>query len=664
MGKVSRVESAWIPMRDGCRLAARLWIPDGAERVPVPAILEYLPYRLHDFTRLRDEGIHGYYAAHGYAGVRVDIRGTGNSGGLLEDEYTQQELDDGVEAIHWLAAQPWCSGAVGMTGFSWGGFNALQVAALRPAPLKAIVTACSTDDRYADDIHAMGGCLITDKLKWASNMSGFNSLPPDPAVAGADWRSQWLERLDRQKPWFIEWLSHQRRDAYMRHGSIAENYADVECAVYAVGGWADAYTNAVFRLLSGLSCPRKGLVGPWAHGWPHGTGPGPLIGYLQETLRWWDYWLKGIETGIMQEPMLRVWMQSSVPPAHRYETRPGRWVAENAWPSDSVSPRSWVLNRGSLDDAPSGTAVLTARTPQLLGLHGGEWCPYGMDAEMALDQRAEDGQSIAFESGPLPADVEILGFPVVELELAVDRPVAFVVARLNDVWPDGSSTLVSYGMRNLTHDDRHETVTPVEPGRRQTLRLDLNAVAHAFPRGHRIRLALSTTYWPLVWPSPESVELSVFTGVSRLVLPARPPLESDGALAAFGPPEQAVPGPHAVLEPPGRRRIVRQDVREGESIVEAFKSRGRTWLGDLDLTICGSGSEMLRLRENEPLSARHESHYTMTLERAGLRIRTEADTVLTATNSDFLVAATLEAFEGEALVFARTWNRRIARDGV
>ncbi|MDX1576197.1 MAG: CocE/NonD family hydrolase, partial [Kiloniellales bacterium] len=179
---VREIETAWIEMPDGCRLAARLWLPEDAEQSPVPAILEHLPYRRRDYTRLRGDEMHRYFAGHGYAGVRVDIRGSGDSDGILEDEYLQQELDDAVAVIDWLAWQPWCSGLVGMTGISWGGFNALQVAALRPPPLKAVITACSTDDRYADDVHYMGGCLITENLEWASTMFGFNARPPDPEV--------------------------------------------------------------------------------------------------------------------------------------------------------------------------------------------------------------------------------------------------------------------------------------------------------------------------------------------------------------------------------------------------------------------------------------------------------------------------------------------------
>ncbi|MCL2430461.1 MAG: CocE/NonD family hydrolase, partial [Alphaproteobacteria bacterium] len=288
---VREIEHLLIPLSDGTRLAARIFLPTDAEADPVPAILEYLPYRKRDGTWERDALTHPYLAGHGYAAVRVDIRGSGESGGLLDDEYSARELADGVEVIAWLAAQPWCDGAVGMMGISWGGFNALQIAALRPPALRAIITICSTDDRYRDDVHFMGGAVLTAKVGWASFLFGAMGHPPDPALVGEAWREMWRARLEHLPFFLAKWFGHQRRDGYWKHGSVCEDYAAIACPVYAVGGWTDGYTNAIPRLLSGLSVPRKGLIGPWAHAYPHFAKPGPQIGFLQEALRWWDHWL-------------------------------------------------------------------------------------------------------------------------------------------------------------------------------------------------------------------------------------------------------------------------------------------------------------------------------------------------------------------------------------
>jgi putative CocE/NonD family hydrolase len=346
---IREIENTWISISDGCRLAARIWLPVEAESQPVPAILEYIPYRKNDGTALRDSIRHPYFAGHGYACVRVDMRGSGDSDGILYDEYLPQEQDDALEVLRWIAAQPWCTGAVGIIGKSWGGFNGLQIAARRPPELKAVISLCSTDDRYADDVHYMGGCLLaSEMLSWASVMLAYNARPPDPRFVGERWREIWLERLEQSPPFIEAWLRHQRRDEFWQHGSVCENYADITCPVYAVGGWADGYSNAIFRLLSGLPGPRKGLIGPWAHEYPEVALPGPAIGFNQECLRWWDYWLKGHDTGIMDEPMLRVWLQESVPPQTHYDFRPGRWVVEPAWPTPHLAPQTYWLHEARL----------------------------------------------------------------------------------------------------------------------------------------------------------------------------------------------------------------------------------------------------------------------------------------------------------------------------
>ena len=348
---IREIENVWIPMSDGCRIAARIWMPKTAGQEPVPAILEYIPYRKRDFMRARDEPIHRYFAMNGYASVRVDVRGSGDSEGVLHDEYTPQEHEDALEIITWIAAQGWCTGAVGMMGISWGGFNALQVAALKPQALKGVITLCSTDDRYADDAHYMGGCLLNENMQWGSILTLYSALPPDPQIVGERWRAMWRERLEALEPFPALWLRHQWRDDYWKHGSVCEDYGAIDCAVYAIGGWADGYSNAVPRLMASLACPRKGLIGPWAHVFPHDGVPGPAIGFLQEAVRWWDHWLKGRETGIMDGPALRIWMQESVAPQPQYDVWPGRWVAEDTWPSERIQPLRLDIPGGRVEMA-------------------------------------------------------------------------------------------------------------------------------------------------------------------------------------------------------------------------------------------------------------------------------------------------------------------------
>ena len=374
-GRIRTVELAWIPMSDGRRLAARLWLPVDAEQDPVPAILEYIPYRRRDGTRPRDEETHAWVAAQGYACARVDIAGSGDSDGLLLDEYLQQEQDDAVEIIAWLAGQPWCSGKVGMIGISWGGFNGLQVAARQPPALKAVISIASTVDRYADDVHFMGGALLADNMDWGAAFFTYAALPPDPEMVGGGWRKQWLERLEVLRPFPPLWLAHQRRDDFWKHGSVCENYAAIKCPVLGVSGWADGYTAAVFRLAENLSGPCKGLVGPWGHLYPHRGVPGPAIGFLQECVRWWDRWLKGKPTGVEQDPTLRLWLQDSVPPQSHYDHRPGRWIGLESWPAPEIEEARLALNAREVSSRrrrsrPAADPALRPRRPASLAANG------------------------------------------------------------------------------------------------------------------------------------------------------------------------------------------------------------------------------------------------------------------------------------------------------
>jgi len=660
------VEDTFIPLSDGCRLAARIWRPADGERQPVPAILEYLPYRKNDMTAERDASTHSYFAGHGFAGVRVDLRGSGESDGLLTDEYLQQELDDGVEVLRWIGRQPWCSGAVGMIGISWGGFNGLQIAALRPPELKGVVTICSTDDRYADDVHHMGGCLLLDNLSWASTMFDQNACPPDPAVVGERWREMWLDRLEGSGLWLETWLKHQRRDDYWKHGSICEDFEAVQCPVYAVSGWADGYCNAVFRLLKGLKVPRKGLVGPWAHKYPHLGEPGPAIGFLQECLRFFDHWLKGLDTGIMDEPMLRVWMQDSVPPSTRYEVRPGRWVAEPAWPSPNIVESDYLLTPGhDLVPAPATveSAALGINSPLSTGLYAGKWCSYNAPPDLPHDQRDEDGGALVFGTARLDAAVEICGQPTVTLDLAADQPVAMVAVRLIDVGPNDEATRVSYGVLNLTHRDSDDHPEPLEPGRRYRVTVQLKHIAQRFRAGHSIRVSISTVYWPLIWPAPAPVKLMVFTGESRLSLPLRPPRpDEDAALRPFEEPAGASPVRKTLIQPTRQHWTVQRDLAQDKTTLEVLNDEGTFRLDDINLEISNKTTECYSFNSADYNSLRGWVEWDRTLRREDWRVQIVTRTLLTSDATQFRIRATLDAFENDSRVFAKSWDTAIPRD--
>ena len=665
---VRRIDHEWIPMPDGTRLSARIWLPDDAEEHPVPAILEAIPYRKGDGTTIADEGRHPWFAANGYAGVRLDIRGSGDSEGVLRDEYLEQEQDDAVAAIAWLAAQPWCSGKVGMIGYSWGGFAALQVAARRPPELGAIVTVDSTDDRYADDVHYMGGCLLAYYLfSWAMSMHVYAALPPDPAVVGDRWREMWQERLESAHPMIEPWLTHQVRDDYWRHGSVCEDFGAITAPVLAVSGWADGYRSAVLRLLEGLSCPRKGLIGPWSHTYPmEPQAPGPAIGFLQECRRWFDHWLKGIDTGVMDEPALRVWLQESVPPRPTYATRPGRWVSEPGWPSASVVSSELHLTEHRLVPERSDRgSVLRHVASELHGSEAGDWDPFGEPADMPPDQRAEDGLCLAFTSDPLDSPVDLLGVPVARLAISVDRPVAMLAVRLCDIDPDGRSTLITRGLLNLTHRLGHDRAVPVEPGAGMTVDVPMKAIGQRIPAGHRLRLSVSTGYWPWAWPSPEPVVLELDTAGSSLVVPQRKVVDDEPELRPFDPPELA-PRPRVdVVRLEGGDHTLARSIASGEHVLVHRYPHERSVLpGGVEVESREPDIFTIRVGDPQSASVRCERLRAIARPETGWRIRLEIDGEMTADDRQFHVWTALRAYEGGSCIFTRAWSFDVPRDGV
>ncbi len=656
-------EDMGIVMHDGCRLSARVWLPEDAERHPVPAVLEYIPYRKRDGTLPRDEMIHPYVAGHGYACVRVDMRGNGDSEGLMSDEYTQQEMEDALVVIDWLSRQPWCSGAVGMMGKSWGGFNCLQAAFNQPPALKAVVSVCATTDRFADDIHYKGGCLLGENFGWGAVMLSYSSRPPDP-VLRPDWREMWLDRLEHEPSLAPRWAALQERAAYWKHGSVGEDYARMQTPVLIWGGWADNYMNTVAHLVENVPAPCKGIVGPWVHQYPHTAVPGPQVGFLQIALRWWDRWLKGISNGAEDDPAYRVWMMDSAPPDASARHRPGHWVAEAEWPSARVAPQVLSLMPGHGEAASHGylgqgevAGFATAiATPQHLGLQAGEFFPMGLNAEMPGDQRRDDAMSVCFDGDPLSEGLDLLGAAEVSLRLSSNKPLGFVVARLCDVAPDGASVRIAHGMLNLCHRDSMEHPRAMVPGEVVSVTFRLDQMAYRLAPGHRLRLALSNSYWPFVWPSPEAGALTLSGGSLRLPVHA-------GSSAEWSPPpaEHAAPWKHRVLRAGKTRRSVEEDLIGGTYALVVEDD-----LGDAENLTHGlcSGETMTErweIRPDDPQSARALHVWEQRLSRGEWSVRTRAEAEMTGNATDLRMTAHLRAWEGEVLVFERRWDDRVPR---
>lgn len=652
-----------IAMPDGCKLAARIWQPRSGD--PVPAILEYLPYRKGDNTLARDAVRAPFIAARGYAYVRVDIRGSGESEGVMRDEYTAQEIQDGCDIIAWLAAQPWCDGNVGMVGISWGGFNGLQIAAERPPALKAVVSLSSTDDRYADDVHYMGGTLLIDQISWASHMFAINTLPPDPALVGDKWRQLWMERLTGSGLWLKNWMAHPHRDAFWKHGSVCENISRIEVPVYAVSGWADGYCRTVFRLMETLTGPKKGLIGPWAHKYPHLGSPGPAIDWNSEELRWWDQWLKGQDTGIMEEPTLRLYMQDHAAPASHYPSRAGRWVEEPAWPSPNIVAKAFTPDvNGELvaEGEPCRTGTITHTSPAWVGLMAGKWCSYANPGDQPVDQRRDDAGSLTFDTAPLESPLDIAGDAALEMTFQVDKPVAQVAVRLSDIAPSGSATRVSYGLLNLTHRDSHEHPEALVPGENYRVSVPFKHVAQSFRAGHRLRLAISTSYFPMAWPAPEPVTLTLDLSATRLVLPVRRETPQAPAPRDLGCPCGAPPMAAETLSPAHCDWQIIDDLATGGVRVEITDDAGAVRIEDNGLTIASSTRESYAFEAQDWSSFRALVVSDQSMSRDDWRIESRTETEFSSTPSHFRIRARLVAKERGEIAHEQSWDCEIPRE--
>jgi predicted acyl esterase len=504
---------AWVPMRDGVKLAGTFFLPDSGG--PFPVIMEALPYRkddltasyFHEYRRLRDEG--------GYAVARIDVRGTGSSQGLAVDEYPAQEQKDLCEVIAWLAGREWCSGSVGMYGASDSGFNSIQVAAEQPPALKAIIAIYATDDRYNDDVHYWGGARrALDFVDYPTYMVAMNALPPTPAIAGSAWREQWKERVDRLEPWVLRWLQEQVQGPYWRHGSLRPDYDRIACPVMMIGGWADGYRNSPWRMMERLLVPKRLLMGPWSHRAAEASLPGPRIDWVPEMLRWWDRWLKDEANGVDAEPPITLFVRRSTKPEPDLDSMRGEWRYEAGWPLERGVEQEFRLS-----DAVARNDADTLDVRGDVGPFGSISCAGHLPFIQPMDQRPDEAHSLVYDWGPLTDELEILGFPRLKVAVRSSAPVAFLSAKLCDVFEDGTSALVSRGFLNLTHRESHETPEALVPGELYEVTLEMDVTSWVFEKGHRIRLDIAGSDWPNMWPPPAPVTLTIERPACSLTLP-------------------------------------------------------------------------------------------------------------------------------------------------
>jgi putative CocE/NonD family hydrolase len=678
VGHPVRTEHVRIPMDDGVTLAATLYLPDLPGGGPWPAVLESIPYRKDDWTLSRDWPLHGAFAAAGYVSCRLDVRGTGSSEGIAEDEYTEREIVDNLAVIDWLATRPWSAGTVGMFGISWGGFSALQAAMRRPPALRAIIPACFSHDRYHVDVHWWGGSrLVGESVYWPVEMVGENALPPDPERFGPGWRDEWLRRLDATPQWPLASLRHQRRDDHWRHGSAIEDWGSIEAAVLALGGLNDWYRASVPATVANVGAPVRGILGPWGHAWPHDGAPGPTIDGVGLMTRWWDRWLKDEQNGVDEGPALIVHVVEpgpgdAFPTALEPAELPGRWWAIRRWPSVLRIAPPAPLHLGG--DGAAGLGTLTAAPPPpdappdtwsggpVGALAAPFTCTGSAPQGGPLDQRPDDAASLLYTGSPLETATLVVGTPVVDLWLAADRPVAQVAVRLEAVAPDGRSALLARGLLNLACRASFADPAPVVPGEIMAVTVPLTVTGARIPAGQRLRVAVSGAAFPVAWPPPAPVTLTLHHDAdrpSRLRLPTPAgwaPLQEDLGSGT------ADPGAAEALEGIGGAWRVERDELAGTTALVSELGGGHRFPERDGLAF--ASDERFRLTAHDDWAhvvAEGSTAYRVTWP-GGPAVGADGRLVVRSDAEAYTVEIDLTATEDGAPIFTRRWEERIPRD--
>jgi putative CocE/NonD family hydrolase len=655
------MREAWIGMPDGVRLAADLYMPAGSgDGETFPVLLEYLPYRKTE-SRARNYSLYSYFVERGYVVASVDIRGTGNSEGrLIPYEYSDQEHADGLVVIDWLAHQPWSNGKVGMFGISWGGFNSIQMARLNPPALKAIIAVHATEDLYQDDVHYMDGIIHLDSWEMSQDLDNARPGAPDYAIDEAYFR----DRFDTQ-PWMMTSKRQQRDGPFWDRASLKGRYDEIKIPTFFIGGWYDGYRDTLPRMLENLQAPVKAMIGPWSHAWPHDPYPEPGMEWRHEAVRWFDQWLKGVDTGIMDEPRFAVYVREWHPPGPYLDTAPGFWRWEAGWPIERIEDRVlYPQPNHTLSAAKPEATVHQLRCVPSTGMEAGG--PVMWWGDVAHDQRGTDAYSLVYDSDPLAGDTEILGLPRAVFQVSATATRANWFVRLCDVAPDGTVTQVAGAGFNGTHRDSARRPEDIEPGEVFPLDIEMHFTSWVFPKGHRIRLSVNNAQWPMLWPTPYPLTTSLFIGGasgSHLVLPVVPP----GPATA---PEFLPPAPSPEL--PGFESM---DVGTSSGYGEVSSVDRNPQSGEVTVTATNTGASRYpwgteaydetiehRTSDDHPENTSMRGRHRMEVTLKDRVLVWEAELSFTSDRENFYYRYTRRLEENGVLLREKTWTDAIPRD--
>jgi putative CocE/NonD family hydrolase len=492
------VLEAGIPMRDGVHLAADVYLPAGAQR-PAPAVVFGTPYDKSNRALNALEG--EIYQRNGYVAVVYDVRGRGKSEG--EFRAFVHDAEDGHDVVEWVAAQPWCTGAIGVSGLSYGGWITWATASQRPPHLKAIVST-SAAGRWMQEIPYTYGCFQLYFANWVAAVerrllgnatfdvhAALRTLPVDDIErliepAGRTWRDM---------------LDHDTLDELWQGLRWDDRYDELDVPVLHVTGWHDredlqgAFHHYEHMIAASPAADRQWLlVGPWSHTscrWPSNEYGGETYDRQASVdmhtvhLRFFDRFLRGEDNGVDAEPRLRL-----------FNTGADRWEAPARWRAGTAELALYPAAGGELLDAPPAGGQRDYR-------YDPEDPPtYDFDVEaiweppLDLDPLVRRDDVLSFTGAPLEQPLTIYGWSFLELLASTDGDDTDWFANLADVTPDGRSLRVAGGCLRASYRDSLQTPTPVPAGEPVRYRVELTPVLHTFKPGHRLRLTVTSAEFP------------------------------------------------------------------------------------------------------------------------------------------------------------------------
>lgn len=644
-------EIAHVPMRDGVVLSVRICRPQGSGASP--CILEYTPYRkssslLESFSSLVDRD---------YAIVSFDVRGTGDSAGFNESVYSDQERQDGYDLVEWCASQAWCNGNVGMWGISYGAVVSLQTARAAPPHLKAIIARSGNDDPFAEWTNPGGSPRTYMYEMYAPFMTARNFAPPLSAEWGAEWESLWKSRLEHSVPWGLGFVENLHDSKFWRDRAIRGEYHRVRCPVYVVDGWADWYPTPMLGIYAALQVPKRALIGPWSHQWPHKAIPGPRIDWEREAFKWWDHWLKGIDTGIMSDPPVTLFVREYTQPSARMDVDRGSFRCEWEWPIARTDRRVLFLSSGGAlrtlpPGANAGSAADSLKYDPSVGIctgkhGGGSGGPFKSNCLMPLDQREDEAKSLTYTTAPLPHRTVIIGQPRVSLYISSSEDVGHVVVKLCDVAPDGTSLLVTKAFRNLAYRNYPaEVPSAIEAGRVYAVDIDLLACAYAVEAGHRLRVVVSGADFLNIWPMSKVFTSTIYHDGEHPSCLSLPIVDSDATPAAQ-PSIRLIPG-DLVVEPDPGSFTVTWDI-----VTDLMSYQFHSNYFGIDARF------QVSLRDPAQASVRAEATFDCVCD--GRKIETRALCITSSDSSTFSHEIELTALVDGKSCWAKRWSKVVPR---